>query len=145
MLFVGFVYVMTGLRSGHFRRNLMPSKPDRSSRALQTAIAEHLRFAPTAFGNAWSYNVIQHLSYLAVVFLLFPLLIWTGLAMAPGFTAVFPLAVTPLGGHQSPRTLHFFVTIALVLFTLAHVTMIVFAGFRARVRAMIDGKAEPLR
>ena len=126
MLFVGFVYVMTGLRSGHFRRNLMPSKPDRSSRALQ-------------------YNVIQRLSYLAVVFLLFPLLIWTGLAMAPGFTAVFPLAVTPLGGHQSPRTLHFFVTIALVLFTLAHVTMIVFAGFRARVRAMIDGKAEPLR
>jgi thiosulfate reductase cytochrome b subunit len=34
------------------------------------------------------------------------------------------------------------VTIALVLFTIVHVTMIVVAGFRSRVRAMITGVAE---
>jgi len=50
-----------------------------------------------------------------------------------------------LGGHQSARTLHFVVTIALVAFTLVHVAMVVVAGFRARVRAMITGAAEPER
>ena len=33
-------------------------------------------------------------------------------------------------------------TVALVLFTLLHVAMIVLAGFRSRVRAMITGQAE---
>jgi thiosulfate reductase cytochrome b subunit len=143
VLFVGMVYVIAGVRSGHFRRDLVPAPADRSWRALRGAVAEHLRFAATAIGDAWSYNALQRLSYLVVVFVLFPLLIWTGLAMAPGFTAVVPAAVTLLGGRQSARTLHFFVTIALVLFTLAHVAMVVLAGFRVRVRAMTTGAAEP--
>lgn len=145
VLFVGFAYVVAGVRSGHFRKNLVPPAADRSWRALQSAIGEHLRFATTAFGDPWSYNALQRLSYIAVVFVLFPLLIWTGLAMAPAFTAIFPPAVTLLGGRQSARTLHFFLTIALVMFTLVHVTMIILAGFRARVRAMITGAAEPRR
>jgi len=76
------------------------------------------------------------------VFILFPLVIWTGLAMAPGFTAVVPWSVDILGGRQSARTLHFFVTIALVLFTFVHVVMVVLAGFRSRMRAMVTGVAE---
>ena len=62
--------------------------------------------------------------------------------MAPGFTAVLPSTVELLGGRQSARTLHFVVTIALVLFTIVHVAMIVLAGFRSRVGAMITGAAE---
>jgi thiosulfate reductase cytochrome b subunit len=62
--------------------------------------------------------------------------------MAPGFTAVCPWSVDSLGGRQSARTLHFLVTIALVLFTLVHVAMITLAGFRSRVRAMITETAE---
>jgi thiosulfate reductase cytochrome b subunit len=143
VLLTGLAYGLAGVRSGHFRRNLVPTAADRSWRALRSAIAEHFRLAATAVGDPWSYNTLQRLSYLVVVFVLFPLVIWTGLAMAPGFTAVVPAAVTLLGGRQSARTLHFFVTIALVLFTLVHVTMIVLAGFRTRVRAMITGAAEP--
>jgi thiosulfate reductase cytochrome b subunit len=41
---------------------------------------------------------------------------------------------------RHPRfVLHFVVTIALVFFTLVHVSMIVLAGFRSRVGAMITG------
>ena len=145
VLFVGLVYVVAGIRSGHFRRNLVPTAAQRSWRALRGTIAEHLRFAATAVGDPWSYNALQRLSYVVVVFVLFPLVIWTGLAMSPGFTAVFPETVTLLGGHQSARTLHFCVTIALVLFTLVHVMMLILAGFRSRVRAMIAGVAEPPR
>jgi len=122
LLFTGLAYVIAGLRTRHFERNLVPPAADRSWPALRTSIAEHLRFAAAALGDPWSYNSLQRLSYLAIVFVLFPLVIWTGLAMAPGFTAVFPFTVSLLGGRQSARTLHFFVTIALVLFTLVHVS-----------------------
>jgi thiosulfate reductase cytochrome b subunit len=140
LLFVGFVYVLAGLASGHFR-HLMPERHDRNWRAVRDTVTRHLRFDTTALGDAWSYNALQRVSYLVVVFILFPLIIWTGLAMAPGFTAVIPASVTLLGGKQSARTLHLVLTVALVLFTLVHVMMITLAGFRARVRAMITGAA----
>lgn len=144
-LFTGVVYLIAGARTSHFRRHLVPEAADRSWRALRTSLSDHLRFRASAFGDARSYNALQRVSYLLVVFALFPLLVWTGLAMAPGFTAVFPWSVERLGGRQSARTLHLAVTVALVLFTVVHVTMIVFAGFRGRVRAMIAGAAEPSR
>ena len=71
-------------------------------------------------------------------------MIWTGLAQAPAFTAVVPSSVTLLGGRQSARTLHFAVTIALVAFTVAHLVMLVIAGFGTRVRAMVTGTVEDL-
>jgi thiosulfate reductase cytochrome b subunit len=75
-----------------------------------------------------------------VIFVLFPLVIWTGLAMSLAFVSAFPMSVTLLGGEQSARTLHFFVSIALVLFLLVHVGMVWFAGFRSRTGAMITGR-----
>lgn len=139
------VYLIAGLRSGHFRRNLVPSSSDRSWRAIRETVSEHVRFRRPAFADFSSYNPLQRVSYLVVVFVLFPLVIWTGLAMAPAFTAVFPWSVNVLGGRQSARTLHFFVTIALVVFTLVHVAMIAVAGFWPRVRAMITGTTEAPR
>jgi thiosulfate reductase cytochrome b subunit len=85
--------------------------------------------------------VLQRLAYLFVIFVLFPLIIWTGLAMSPAFVSAVPATVTLLGGQQSARTIHFFVTIALVLFLLVHILMIFLAGFAGRMRAMITGRA----
>ena len=141
-LLSGAVYLIAGVRTSHFRRHLVPAAADRSWRALRASVAEHLRFTASAVGDIGSYNALQRISYLVVVFVLFPFVVWTGLAMAPAFTAVFPWSVTVLGGRQSARTLHFVVTIALVLFTLVHVAMLVLTGFRPRVRAMITGRAE---
>jgi thiosulfate reductase cytochrome b subunit len=76
---------------------------------------------------------------LFVIFILFPLVIWTGLAMSPAFVSAFPSTVTLLGGRQSARTLHFFISIALLLFLIVHVVMVYLAGFSARMRAMITG------
>jgi thiosulfate reductase cytochrome b subunit len=83
--------------------------------------------------------VTQRTAYLAVIFVLFPLVIWTGLAMSPAFVSAVPAAVTLLGGRQSARTLHFLVSGALLLFVVVHVAMVVHAGFRSRMRAMITG------
>ena len=141
LVFTGLVYVMYGVFYGHFWKNLVPAKSHLSWRELSREIVHHLRFKRPGESEAWSYNVLQRLSYLFVIFVLFPLILWTGLAMSPAFVAAFPATVTSLGGQQSARTIHFFVAIALVLFLLVHVMMIFLAGFIGRMRAMITGRA----
>ncbi len=142
-VFTSLLYLVSGLRTGHFRKNLLPARADLSWRSLSAGIAKHLRFEPPGEAEAWSYNVLQRLAYVVVLFVLFPLMIWTGLAMSPGFTSAFPATATVFGGQQSARTIHFFATVSLVLFVLAHIMMVWLAGFRNRMRAMITGRAEP--
>ena len=141
VVLTGLVYAISSLWSGHFRENLFPARADRTWRVFWAVIAKYLRRAPPDDAEAHSYNVVQRTAYLIVIFLLFPLVIWTGLALSPAFDSAVPAAVTALGGRQSARTLHFFVSGALLLFLVVHVTMIVLAGFRSRMRAMITGRA----
>ena len=141
VVLTGLLYVISSFFTGHLRKNLLPGGADLSWRAFSTAMAKHLRFKRPSAPEAWSYNLLQRLSYLFVIFVLFPLVIWTGLAMSPAFVSAFPATVTLLGGRQSARTLHFFVSLALLLFVLVHVVMVFVAGFRSRMRAMITGRA----
>ena len=135
----GLLYALYGFLAGHFRKHLLPTKADLSWRSLRSAIAGHLRFARPTAAEAHSYNVLQRLAYLVVIFVLLPLVIWTGLAMSLAFASAFPWCVTLLGGRQTARTLHLFVSIALVLFLLVHLVMIFLAGFRSRTKTMITG------
>jgi thiosulfate reductase cytochrome b subunit len=139
IVFTGLLYIISSFFSGHLRKDLLPGAADLSWRAFSTSLANHLRFKPPAAEEAWSYNLLQRLTYLSVIFILFPLIIWTGLAMSPAVTSAFPSVVTVFGGQQSARTIHFFVTVLLVLFLLVHIIMISFTGFRSRMRAMITG------
>jgi thiosulfate reductase cytochrome b subunit len=137
----GLLYLVSGLFTRHFRKHLLPAGSDLTWRALSKEIAGHLRFKPPAEAEAWSYNVLQRLAYLFVIFVLFPLMIWTGLAMSPAVVSAFPAAMTVFGGQQSARTIHFFGTTLLVLFLLVHIAMVCLAGFGNRMRAMITGRA----
>jgi thiosulfate reductase cytochrome b subunit len=136
----GLLYVIFGLFDGHFRRDLLPKRADLSWRGLSTVVARHLRFKPASEDEAWSYNVLQRLTYLLVIFVLFPLVIWTGLAMSPAIASAIPAVVTVWGGQQSARTIHFFVSVFLLLFFLVHIAMVCLTGFRKRMRAMITGR-----
>jgi thiosulfate reductase cytochrome b subunit len=141
LVLTGLVYAISGLTSRHFRNNLLPSPADRTWRAFRDVFAKHLLLAPPDEAEAFSYNVLQRAAYLMVVFVLFPLVIWTGLAMSPAFDSAVPAAVDALGGRQSARTLHFFVSGFLLLFLIVHIAMVVLSGFRRRMRAMITGLA----
>jgi thiosulfate reductase cytochrome b subunit len=141
LVFTALLYGISGLLTGHFRKDLLPGRADLSWRAISAAITGHLRFERPSQAEAWSYNLLQRFTYLFVIFVLFPFVIWTGLAMSPAFVSAFPASVNLLGGQQSARTLHFFVSLALVLFLLVHVVMVWVAGFTSRMRAMITGRA----
>ena len=137
----GLLYVIYGFVSRHFRKDLLPGKADISWRALWTSFVKPFRFQRPSAAEASSYNVLQRITYLFVIFVLFPLVIWSGLAMSLGFASAFPWSVTLLGGQQSARTIHFFVTLALVLFLVVHVLMVFLAGFWSRTAAMITGRS----
>jgi len=124
----GLIYVLSGLVTKHFRRDLLPAR---------SQLAGPLLSSP-----ADSYNIVQRVTYLGVVFVLFPLIVVTGLAMSPAVTSVMPWLATMFGGHQSARTIHFFAASAVTLFVIGHVTMVVAAGFAVRVMAMITGGRE---
>ena len=139
LVFTALVYGVWGIWSGHFRKRLLPERRDRHWRAYRERILHYLRFRKPDPREAVSYNVLQRTVYLAVIFVLFPMVIWTGLALSPGFNSAFPAAVNVLGGRQSARTLHFFISGLLVLFLVVHVAMIALSGFFSRMRAMITG------
>ena len=86
-----------------------------------------------------AYSALQRWAYLGVIFVLFPMMIATGLAMSPAVSSVFPEFVRFFGGQQSSRTVHFFAAAALVLFLVVHVVMVYRSGFRIRMRAMTLG------
>jgi thiosulfate reductase cytochrome b subunit len=140
IVFTGLVYVLTGVVRRHFTRNLLPARGELTFRAIRGVVSNHLHFRLSSQQDLASYNILQRLSYTAVVFILLPLMIWTGLAMSPAVTSVFPFIVTTFGGQQSARTIHFFVSCALVLFALVHVAMVWQTGFKMRMRAMITGR-----
>jgi thiosulfate reductase cytochrome b subunit len=106
---------------------------------ILTAVA----YVPTGIqtGHFAKYTRAQRIAYRTVVFALFPLMIWTGFAMSPAITSVFPALVTSLGGQQSARTIHFIVANLLLLFLVGHVIMVTVAGFSRHVGAMILGRA----
>ena len=140
VVLTGLLYGVYGVFSGHFRRELVPGKSGWSVGAFMATVRSHLRFARPGPEEAHSYNLLQKWSYLFVLFVAFPLVIWSGLALSPTWDAAFPATVNLLGGRQSARTIHFFDSVFLLLFALVHVLMVWFAGFWSRTAAMITGR-----
>jgi thiosulfate reductase cytochrome b subunit len=141
VVLTGVLYVVFSWFSGHLRRNLIPARGDLRLREMGSVVAQHLRLGPARESEAESYNVLQRVAYLVVIFGLFPFVVWTGLAMSPAIASAAPAVVTLLGGQQSARTLHFFVTLFLVGFLVVHVVMVGVSDFRKRMRGMISGRA----
>ena len=56
---------------------------------------------------ALRYNILQKLSYVAVIFVLLPLMILTGLTMSPAMDAAWPWLLDVFGGRPSARSIHF--------------------------------------
>jgi thiosulfate reductase cytochrome b subunit len=116
----GALYVTMGLVLGHFKGRMVTA---------------------SAVEDPDAYNRLQRAAYLVVVFVLLPLVILTGLSMSPAVMAAVPI-VDLFAGHQSARTIHFVVAVALAFFFLIHLVMVSRAGVGRRMRRMITGYAD---
>lgn len=135
----GLVYLVYGLVSRHFRRDLAPGANELTLAHLGHEVINHARLRFPKGSEARHYNTLQKLTYLLVIFLLLPLMVATGLTMSPGFNAVAPWLLDVFGGRQSARTLHFLTAFSLVAFVVVHVAMVILSGVFNNLRSMITG------
>jgi thiosulfate reductase cytochrome b subunit len=133
----GVSYLLYSLASRHLRRDLTPTSRDWCS--LGQSIKDHLRFRHPYGDDAKHYNILQKLSYLSVIYGLFPLVVLAGLAMSPGLNVLLPGWVDVFGGRQSARTVHFIVAWLLVAFVFIHVFEVMVSGLWNNMRSMITG------
>lgn len=133
---VGVLYLGYGLIGRHVRRDLVLDRTE--LRHIGVSILDHLRLLFPRGQDARRYNVLQKLSYLAVVFVIFPILVLAGLAMSPGIDSAVPI-MDAFGGRQAARTVHFVCAWLLVLFALIHIVMVLVSGVFNNLRSMITG------
>lgn len=133
----GLAYFIFGLASRHFRRDLVPSLAE--LRHIGADIIDHLRLRFPRGEAARRYNVLQQLAYLAVVFVLFPLVVLTGLTMSPGIDTAVPQLLSVFGGRQTARLIHFLAASGLVIFVIVHLAMVLVSGVWNNIRSMITG------
>jgi thiosulfate reductase cytochrome b subunit len=134
----GLTYLVHGLTSGHVRQDLLPSWP--ALRRIGQCLLNHIRLRFPRGEEARRYNVVQQLTYLAVVFLLLPLVVVAGLTMSPALDALFHPLASLFGGRQSARTVHFIGATFIVLFVIVHVVMVILSGVYNNLCAMITGR-----
>lgn len=135
LAFTLLIWLVSALAARRLRRDLLPSASD--LRHLPRDIVDHARLR---FRHDGRYNVLQKLSYGGVLFVLFPLVILTGLAMSPTMNAAWPFLLDLFGGRQTARTLHFACMLALVLFFVVHMVMVMAAEPVNELRSIITGR-----
>ena len=132
-------YLLWSALNGHLWRDLLPRARELAPRHLWQDIRDHARLRFPIGEAARHYNVLQKLSYGAVVLLLLPLLVLSGLAMSPAMDAAWPWLVDMFFGRQSARSVHFICAGLIALFIAVHLLMVLLAGPLNELRSMITG------
>jgi thiosulfate reductase cytochrome b subunit len=129
------IWLIASLRNRHLRKDLLPNSKDVKN--FGSDVRDHLKFKLV---HTVRYSPLQKLAYGGVLFVLFPLIILTGLTMSPGMNAVLPWLLEVFGGRQTARSIHFITMALLVGFFVVHMAMIVVAGPLNEIRSIITGR-----
>ncbi len=136
----GAVYLIGGLVSRHFRRDLLPTRAELAPANLVHEVVDHAKLHFPKGEAARHYNVLQKLTYMGVGFVLLPMMVLTGLTMSPGMDSAFHVLLDVFGGRPSARSLHFICASLLVAFIVVHLVMVLASGLWNNLRSMITGK-----
>ena len=140
----GAIYIVLLFTTSHWRR-IVPT----SWNIIPEAWAYFVHYAtfhlPPEPNGFYQYNALQQLSYFGVVFILAPISILTGPAMSPALVNRFGWYRHLPGNRQIGRSIHFLALCGYVLFTIAHVSMVIITGFARNMNHIVIGTDNPLR
>ena len=122
----------------HFWRDLRTSPREWSPAAVWKDIVQHLKLNFEHEGDA-KFNFLQKLSYGVVLGIFLPMMVFTGLAISPGFEPAAPWMVDILGGRQSARSLHFIFAFLTFAFFVVHIILVLLNKPFRHVWDMIAG------
>ncbi len=94
---------------------------------------------PVEPNGFYHYNAIQQISYFAVIFILAPLAMLTGMAMSPAIENRFHWYPKLFGNRQGARSIHFLVMIAFCIFIIIHVSLIAATGLVRNMNHIVMG------
>ena len=134
------VFMISAIRNSHFKRDLFTRLAEWRPANIWHDIREHLRFNFEHEGV--KFNFLQKVAYSKVIFLLLPLMIFTGMVMSPGMEAAWPWLTEVLGGRQSARSIHFICAWLLFAFFVLHIVLVLLSGPVKQIRDMITGGGE---
>jgi Ni/Fe-hydrogenase b-type cytochrome subunit len=132
-------FMIASLVNRHFQRNFRVTRAELKPAHLWTDFKAHLNLRFHDPENPTAFNIFQKLSYIGILFVALPLLIFTGLALSPGMDAAWPLLTDVFGGRQSARSIHFIMMALVTGFIVIHLTLVILADAINEVRSMITG------
>lgn len=135
----GVLYVVLLFASDQWRR-LVPTSLDFFGQVVADAAAYVRLDAPPA-GDP--YNALQQLTYFAVVFIVAPIQIGTGIAMSPAVAGRFARFPRLFGGRQAARSIHFIGLVVLVAFTIQHTALVIGHGLTEGLGMIVLGVRVP--
>ena len=130
-------YMVRSLWNGHFKKDVALSKAEVAPAHLWEDIKKHARF--DFHEEEARYNPLQKVTYSAVLFVILPLVILTGVTMSPGMNAAWPWLTEVFGGRQSARSIHFLCAGGIAAFIVLHVALVLLAGPVNEIRSMVTG------
>jgi len=133
------LFMAASVLNGHVRRDLHILRTEWRFAVFWQELKDHARLR---FGGQQhsAYNVLQKSSYVAVIFVLLPLMIFSGIAMSPAMNAAWPWLLDIFAGRQSARSIHFICAFLLVGFVIVHIVMVLLSGPISGLRSMITGR-----
>lgn len=138
----GVIYVALLFITGNWRR-LIPTSWETFPAAWKTFLT-YISFHIPPASEFHPYDPLQQLTYAAVVFILGPLVIATGLAMSPAIAGRFPWYPHLFRGRQTGRSLHFIILVAFLLFILIHVALVIIVHPDDNISNMVFGREDYL-
>ena len=133
----GAAYLVWNTYVRHIQKDLWLTADD--VKAIPQSVVDHIKLRHPTGLAATRYNVLQKLAYLAVILVLVPGMVLTGLTMSPGMDAALPVLPWAFGGRQTARTLHFIFAWSLVLFFIVHMVEMVLAGPVNEITSIVTG------
>ena len=131
------VFWIAMLIGGHFWRDLRTRQEEWKPAAIWADVVKHAKLDFTHVGAKYSF--LQKLTYGIVLGVLLPVMVFTGLAISPGFEPAAPWLVDMFGGRQSARSIHFLAAWALFAFFVVHILLVLLSGPAKQMRDMITG------
>lgn len=134
-------FLLASLFNRHIRKDLVLKRGEIAPRHLWGDVIQHLKLRFHDPDNPDAFNTLQKLSYIAVIFVLIPLMIFTGLTLSPGMDAAWPWLLDLFGGRQSARSIHFIAAALILLFILVHLVLVLLDRPIDGIRSMITGRS----
>jgi thiosulfate reductase cytochrome b subunit len=130
-----FTYLIAGIVRGDVRKMVLRPSDLPKLWPMQLYYLR-LRKQPPEYDD---YNPLQKAAYTAVLFVLLPLVILSGIALSPGADAVAPWLTMLFGGRQFARLWHFTFMSLLIGYFVVHMILVFATGAWNNIAAMVTG------